>query len=215
MVQMRKIESKAEMQKKQRKNQLIVGVILVAIMVLSTAGYSIMDRGETETGGTETYNNFKFASVAGRWGVQKQGFNLATRYLPKEVENISYQAAISANSFNGKEVYFVALSDDAKMVANEVATNLPVLRAQFACIEDDANRTECSDLPLKTCSNFVFIIDEKRFNNASSSINNSANFNTPIKPKIYQKENCITIEASSKDMMRAADRFLFGAYGII
>lgn len=201
---MQKIETKAEREKRQRRGQLIVGVILVAIMVLSTAGYSIMDRSKTETGGTETYNNFEFASVSGRWEVQKQSFTLATRYLPKDVENVSYQGAVSVNSFSNKEVYFAAFSDDAKIVANEIATNLPVLRVQLACLEQDANRTECKDLPLKTCQNLVLIIDEKRFNNTEF-----------FKPIVYQKENCITIEASTRDMMRAADRFLFEIYSII
>lgn len=200
---MRKIETKTERLKRQRRNQITVGIILVAIMILSTAGYSIMDRSKTEES-TVNYNNFEFVQTQGVWQLQKQAFALATRYLPKDVENVSYDGAFSADSFKDKEIYFVAFSDDARIAANEIARNLPVFRAQLACLEEDENRTECQDLPVKTCSSLIVVFDEKRLN--------ATEF---IHTKVYQEENCIIIESSVQNIIKAADRLLFAVYGIM
>ncbi|MBS3090449.1 hypothetical protein J4433_01630 [Candidatus Pacearchaeota archaeon] len=204
---MKRIETKAEREKKQRRNQIVVGVILVAIMVLSTAGYSIMDRSARQQQGRgerKQYNNFEFASSGGLWQLQNQNFGLVVRYLPQDVENISYSAKLSQNLFSGREIYFVALNDETKIAANEIARNLPALRVQLACLEEQANLAECADLPVKTCWDILIVINEKKFNNA-----------TLVNEGIYQDENCIYIDSTAKNLIRAADRLLFGIYGII
>jgi hypothetical protein len=150
------------------------------------------------------YKNLEFAKTAEGWQLQKQDFSLVTRYLPGDTENVSYEAAIPLDSLNNKEIYFVAFSNEAKMAANEIARNLPALRAQVACLEKDANKTECVDLPLKTCQNPVFVFDEKRFNNTDF-----------VHTRIYQEENCIIIESLTQNLMRAADRLLFGIHNIM
>lgn len=201
---MQKIETKSAREKKQRRNQIIIGIALVSIMMLSTLGYSIMDRSSSqEKGETRIYNNFRFLSSAGLWKIQSQDFNLATRYLPQEVSNISYSAVLSPASFSGKEVYFSALSAETKLAASELAGNLPSLRAQFACTVKQENITECSDLPVKTCKdNFIIITAKQEEQGFSPS-------------RIYKEENCIYIEAESKNLIRAADRLLFGIYDVM
>ncbi|MFH0831840.1 MAG: hypothetical protein V1886_03170 [archaeon] len=201
---MQKIETKSSREKKQRRNQIIIGIALVSIMLLSTLGYSIMDRNSGQSQGEiKLYNNFKFLSSAGLWKIQNQDFSLSTRYLPQDVLNISYSAALSPEFFAGKEVYFSALSAETRLAVNELDGNLPALRAQFACTVEQENMTECSALPVKTCKDNLIIITAQE---------NKSEF---LPSRIYSKENCIYIEAESKNLIRAADRLLFGVYKIM
>ena len=203
---MKKIETKSEREKKQRRNQIIVGIILVAIMLLSTAGYSIMDRSARQQQGQgekKQYNNFEFVSSGGLWQLQNQNFGLVVRYLPQDVENISYSARLSQDFFSGREVYFSALNDETKIAANEIAKNLPALRVQLACLEEQENMAECSELPLKTCKDTLIVI------------NGQGNETEFASSRVYQDENCIYIDSTAKNLIRAADRLLFGVYGVM
>jgi hypothetical protein len=179
-------------------------------MVLSTAGYAINRFGVGEEENKRYYNNFEFLKVQGEWQLQKQPFNLLTRYLPYDVENISFTGLVSSESFAGKGVYFVALSSEAKIAANEIARNLPMLRAQLACLETDADKTQCADLPLKTCQSLVIAINEKK-SNAANLTDDSEKTET----KIYREDNCVIIKADTRNLLRAADRLLFAIYKII
>lgn len=199
---MQRIETSEQKEKREKRRQMITGVVLVVILLLSTAGYSIMDRSKENAAEKERYNNFEFVSSGELWRLQ--GSSLSTRYLPGEVENISYSAALQQGQFAGRDVYFVAFSEGAKIAANEIARNLPALRFQLACLPEQANMSECADLPVKNCGSIVLAIDEKRLNNTSS-----------MQERIYQQENCIFLEVSTKNLIRAADRVLFGIYGVM
>ena len=55
---LRKIKRRDEVRAKKRKNQIIAGVVLIGLLVVSTAGYAFFgNRGEDET--KIEYNDFK------------------------------------------------------------------------------------------------------------------------------------------------------------
>ena len=58
---MRKILTKEEVEKKQRKNKLIVGLVLISTMLLSTIGYAILsNEGANTIQGKIKYKGIEF-----------------------------------------------------------------------------------------------------------------------------------------------------------
>ena len=60
---MRAIENKAEKEKKQKRNQIVIGGILIALMVLSTAGYATFNNSKTSETTSFKYNGLKFENI--------------------------------------------------------------------------------------------------------------------------------------------------------
>lgn len=100
--------------------------------------------------------------------------------------------------------YLVAFSTDEKMAADEIFRNLPVSHIQLACFEEDANRTECADLPLKNC-----------FDDRILAVKIIRDENETVVPRAFQQNKCLFIESDSANITMAGDRVLFSLYGIM
>ena len=193
-MQIKRIETQEEKEKRDKRNKTIIGIILVLLMVLSTAGYAVMDRGKTSK---VKYNGLTFEKTDQGWYTKTSQFELTTSFNPNEVKNISYNLGfLTLNDFSGS-VFIDANRYEEKQIANELFKNLAVSRVQFACLKEEENMTECAELPIKDCNNLMFII--KKTNET----------------KMFNDNKCIVINAKDEDLLRTADRFLFGIYGII
>lgn len=198
-MQLRKIETAAEKSKRERNRSIAIGLVLVVIMVLSTAGYAVRQEKEE----TIKYNGFSFVKQEGGWQLQKP-FSLLTAYNPKEVEAIQYNSKIQRSDLENKDVYFTAFDSEERIAANEIFKNLPVSRAQKVCLEEDANKTGCEELPLKNCYDNTIIV-----------IKDIKDENVTVTPRAYQQARCIFIESDSYNITKVADRLLFSLYGIM
>jgi len=191
---MRKIILVEEKKKKESRNKLIIGLVLVAIMVLSTAGYSFFSVSKEETKKIE-YNGAEFIlNDAGMWQFKIQNFDFSTQYNPEETENISVIALATINSYIGKPLFFSGEETAAKQ---EVARNLLnfASRMQDVCIEEDKDCDKT--LPIKNCSqDNIIIFQEEKFID------------------IGEEENCIFISAPYDEQIRTADSFLFKILGV-
>ena len=186
---MRKIISKKEEAKKQQKNQVILGLILVGVMFLSVLGYAFS--GSSGENKKTKYNEFEFFEKDGLWYSKVQNSYFIFRYNPYEVDDI--ESEIKPISFYYNEpLYLFSESNEASY---EISNNFEkiVERIQPACIDEG----ECSgDFPVKTCENNFIIIKE----------NNSTD--------IIQNESCVFIYGSYKDLTKITDEFLFKVLGI-
>ena len=191
---MRKIILVEEKKKKESRNKLIIGLVLVAIMVLSTAGYSFFSVSKEETKKIE-YNGAEFIlNDAGMWQFKIQNFDFSTQYNPEETENISVIALATINNYIGKPLFFSGEETAAKQ---EVARNLLnfASRMQDVCIEEDKDCDKT--LPIKNCSqDNIIIFQEEKFID------------------IGEEENCIFISAPYDEQIRTADSFLFKILGV-
>lgn len=188
---MRKILTQGEKEKKETRNKLIIGIILVAIMVLSTAGYSFLSGSEEKR--TEiTYNNLKFVlNENGLWQFQTQNLDFLTSFNPQETENISVPVFKTISDFYGKPLFFVGGGQAKQEIARNLG-NFPS-RMQEACIDEKNCKGE---LPIKNCSDNIIVIEEKE------------------EIKISQEENCIFIFSPYDEQIRAADAFIFRVLGV-
>ncbi|MEM3091092.1 MAG: hypothetical protein QXD05_00885 [Candidatus Pacearchaeota archaeon] len=188
---MKKLVSKEEKERKRKRNQIIVGVVLAFLMILSTLGFALQNSlgnmGNTQTtdfGDKVVYNGFEFSYVNGFWVLG----NYVFRYNPKEVQPINTNNLRDATYYQGLPLYIYSENEDAK---TEIYVNMIniALRIQEAC----PINTNCSgtDIPVKTCTSNFIIIKESDTN------------------LIKQEDNCVYIEGKKDDIVKVSDEFLF------
>lgn len=184
---MKKIVTPEEKEKKNRRNRTIIGIILAVILILSTAGYAIINMGNSSVQNPAVkYNNYQFTRTSDVWTTQISGYTFYFHYLPNETLG---QTSKTINDYTKKTLY---LAQDS--IENyEITRNLGYFidRAQVACLDSD-NCT--SDLPVKNCSDNIIIIKQEGFN------------------KISEDNNCVYI--FENESYKEIDAFLFKILGI-
>lgn len=190
---MKKILSEEEKNKRAKRNGMVVGIILIGIMIISSAGYAFYNTNKTNTENKNEveYNGFKFnLQEDGLWHVKLGNNELVTQFNAKEVENIS-TPSISLQQYTNKPLYFVS---ENNLAVNEIAKNLNnfVARVQYACLEK-----ECKDnLPVKNCTQNLIIIEDSN------------------KTEVKKQDNCVFISAPYSESNRASDAFIFQIFGV-
>jgi hypothetical protein len=190
---MRKILSKKEEEKRTRRNQWIIGGVLVLIMVASALGYAFGR--EQESNEKIIYNGFEFQKKSGLWNVNIGNFQFYFMYNPKEIDKIN-SVLNPLSSYYGKPLYIYSENSEAliEIYRNLFYQNQIVERVQEACLKGE----KCdSNAPIKTCENNFIIIKES---NATS---------------IRQDNNCVFIEGNFQDLTKLSDGFLFKIIGIM
>lgn len=196
---LKKIEAK-----KKKRNQLILGIILVLIMLFSTLGYSFIGKNEQhseEQSNLINYNGFEFANQNGYWILDNGNFKFVFKYNPKEIEKLNYSSyeIKKANYYSNKPLYIFSESFEAEQ---EISTNLYpfVQRMQHACLNSSSFKEKCDEnLPVKSCENNFIIISSE---NSSSSTN------------ILQNKSCVFINGPFENLTKITDEFLFNVLGI-
>lgn len=187
---MRKITSKKDAEKKQKRNNTLIGIILVIVMLFSVIGYGFMDTSSEGKKKIE-YNGFEFINSEGYWFLKKGDSNFRFIYNPLETEGTSVKSLKTLENYLDKPLYVSSESVDAEY---EILGNLQqfVQRAQYACLEK-----ECEEnLPVKTCEENFIIIELGEEN------------------EITQKENCVFIKGKEEDILKISDEFLFNILGV-
>jgi len=179
--------TKEEIEKKQNRSKFILGIVLVGLMLFSTAGYAFFQSSKTDSKKI-SYGGIKFIfGEDGYWHFSINNNDYATQYNPKEVENISSSIFAGLTAYSGKNLYFSA--DSNRESIDEINRNIGRFseRVQLACVD------ECEeDLPVKNCTENIIIIQETN----STSL-------------IKQEDNCIYILSSIQDSVKASDKFIF------
>ena len=200
MKNIRKIQTKSEMDKKNKKNQIIIGILLVGLMILSSVGYAFVHE-DNGIGSTtkSSYNGFSFLKNGEFWGVSISGSTFNFKNLPQDTVNASVSlGSINLNSYSAKPLYLIG-SDKSYEAAREIVNNLgtSVLRYQDACL----NGTICEnpDFPTKECNENLIIFSDVQ---TSSNVNQT---------RVYTDGSCVYI---SGDYALGADAFLYKLLGV-
>ena len=183
---MRNIESKKEIEKKRRKNQIIIGGILIFIMMASTFGILVDSFGKNANVEKVEYNGYEFTNENDFWTTTIGDYEFIFKYNPTQVERIDADLRY-LNSYYGVPVY---ISSEDYVSEVEIYRNMGniVERFQGACLEEKGCK---ENWPTKDCSNNFIIIRK-----ANES-------------KIYQDENCVFIEGRQENLTQITDEFLF------
>jgi hypothetical protein len=169
-----------------KRNQIILGFILIFVMFASTFGILTNSFGEKTNSKKIDYNNFIFINQNGFWITKIRNINFFFKNNPKEIENIKSELKINLNDYYNKPLYIDSKHSEA---ASEIYNNLDklVLRIQPACFEESCGE----GIPIKNCKDNLIVIKE---NNISNIISN---------------ENCVFINGPKEDLTAITDEFLF------
>ena len=193
---MRRISSKYQENKKRRRNQFIIGSVLIFVMFSSVLGFAFsnphsggrVDDINSNNVNSINYNGFEFTEQNSFWILNQNNINFIFRNNPHEVPRINSELK-DLNNYNGKPLYIFSESIEAE---SEIYTNLFQLveRIQNACLE------ECDEnLPIKTCEDNFIIIKEGD-------------------EKIVQDNNCVFITGKIEDLTKLSDEFLYKILGV-
>jgi hypothetical protein len=192
---MKKIVSKSELDKKNQRNQLIIGLILIGLMLLSTAGYALTSNEKTDnTEEKVTINNVQFTRSLDYWKFNARGYEFYTRYNPLELNETKVLITKDLENYKGQTLYIVTPGvgePNSELIRNIDARIL--LRAQKACINGENCTSQ--NLPLKECKTDNLIVFKEPLNNE--------------KERVYEQENCIFIVSSEENQTAYTDAFLF------
>ena len=187
---MREITTKDERAKKTRNNQLIIGIVLMSLMILSTIGFAFINNTSSQSLDKIEYNGIEFINNGNLWYFNIQNIEFSARYNPEELKDINFAGYNSIQNYNNKPLYFVGELGEHFFEIDRNLRDRFVLRINQACF----GGLECEeDFPVKDCSDNLIIF--KIPNNESE--------------KIYKEENCVFIVANYSNQVKYADAFLF------
>ncbi len=190
---MRRIISKRKQEKKQKRNQLIVGVVMILLLSMGIFGYAFGGRDSKKT--KIFYNGHEFVEENGYFIVGLGNFEFSLRYNPNEIGEINSNLNL-LNNYLGKPLYLSSedIESSSEIYRNLIDQNLIVPRMQLACLEGET--CDNDELPVKSCEDNFIIIREAE---ASS---------------VMQQENCVFIEGKLEDLARITDGFLLKIIGM-
>jgi len=185
---MKKIASKKNNSK---RNQIILGVVLIFVMFASTFGIVVNSFGNNSNSGKIEYNGFEFVEQNGFWLTSVGNLNLGFRNNPKDVEEIYTEGFFVIEDYYNKPLYIDSKDYEA---SSEIYTNLNgiALRIQPGCFEKPCEE----NAPLKTCEDNLIVIK-----NASYS-------------SIFANESCVFIRGPEENLTEITDDFLFKLFEI-
>jgi len=189
---MRKITSKKELEKKQRRNQIIIGIVLIFVMFFSVVGYGFV--GKSYDAKEKDYNGFAFLQQDNLWFTQIGDFLFVFNNHPTEIQNVKIEGELKTlENYYSKPVYIHSDNREAEI---EIYSNLNavVQRFQYACLEDKICE---GDFPIKNCNDLFIIITENK-----------------NETQIIQQDNCVFIEGKDEELTKLTDEFLFRILGI-
>ena len=197
---MRRLRSERDEKKRIRRNQLLVGGVLIFLMFFSTLGYAFQSigGGGSEDNGeklpTIKYNGFEFKEQNGFWILNKDSTNFIFRKNPNQVAKIN-SIIFPLDNYLDKTLYIYSESVEAE---SEIRTNLIqfVDGIKNACLQGEV----CEEgIPIKTCSDNFIIIKEKIEGESTG---------------IIQENNCIFIRGGKTELTELSDGFLFKLLGV-
>ncbi len=190
-----KIKTKTELEKQRKKNNIVLGVILISLMLFSSLGYAFFS-GDSNTS-KKKYNNFNFIESNGLWATEVGNRVFYFTYLPQEVDNISIKGTYNLQDYSEKPIYFINTNEAIGEILRTLGDY--VLRYQEACLENCTNE----NIPQKTCEDNLIIFKDSQDLSSSSQ---------EIATEVYKDKNCIYITG---DFIKASDAFLYKLLGII
>ena len=189
------------------KSSIIIAVSIIVIAAVFAVLLAISRMGDSEE-----YNGHEFSFNDGLWttAVERGGqqYYLDFRYLPSEVENIPLEGDVDER-FQNTQVYLTIDPTDERsqdtgylaIAAVEISRKLAAPFGREVIAACTINETDaCSTRPIVTCGERnLSVIYLKNEGEAS----------------IIAQENCVTIQGSGEEIVKASTKALYTWLGII
>ncbi len=185
---LRKIKTQAEIDRTKRRNQFFVGIVMIALLVVSTLGYSLISSDSDDDNSKVSEMGIDFFRMNGLWVTEFNGEVFRFQNLPSEISDIGVDVSFDLERYSGQLLYSVNPNEGISEILNNIGRY--ILRYQEACLVNESCE---KDLPTKDCENNLII------------------FETGNETKVYQNKNCIYITG---DGVKGADAFLYKVLGV-
>ncbi len=204
-MEIKRIVTRDEKDRKRKRNYLIMGIVMVLLMIISPAAYGLFYNNDSSNGNTQdnnivNYNNVKFTKDSnGYWQFSAGGGNFLTRYNPEELNKTKSSLMLTLSSYKDQVLSFEwnETQDGVFEIRRNFEGNaIPKRVVPRVCLTQN-----CSlDIPTKSCSEDKVI-----------------SFRVPVegeKERIYKEDNCVFIIVNETNQVKFADAFLFNIIGI-
>ena len=181
---MRKIKTQEEIEKKQKRMKMIIGIVFIFLMTFSTAGFALFGRSgnsksDSETAQQDSYYNGQY------WIYNLNGREFYFTNSKEQTKDVSVEISATFNNYVGSNVY---IDSDSDAITNELGNNI----GRFAGRFQKACYGSCEeDLPEKDCNDNLIVWKESE------------------ERKVYQEGNCIFINGD----LVTVDAFLYKMLG--
>jgi len=185
---MKRIQTRAEFEKREMRNKRVIGIVIIALMTLSTAGYAFFSGDSTITSQKIKYNNIDFLlQDDGRWHFIVDNTEFATYFNPNEVKNITVQGNPVLEDYSNLPLYLHFENNNE--IQQEILYNLNgvYLRANPFCFSDE----NCTWVEKSCYDNNLIIIKE-----SSTSL-------------ISKNIKCVYLYYNETEGLKVADAFVF------
>lgn len=187
---MRRLERHEDSLRREKRNKIIVGSMIIFLLLFSTVGYALFSGGSGvgHGGAVDSGNDLTEGPIwnGDQWVHVVNGRNFGITNSQEEIEDIEVAIDKDISYYSGKKVYFDVKDED---ILREVASAINQYSSgiQRACLG------ECEeDLPEKSCNDDIIVWRESEEN------------------RVYEQNNCVFIEGD----LKAADAFLYELLGI-
>lgn len=182
---MRQILSQEEIEAKQKRRNIIISIILLGIMLLSTAGFAFIYNSDDTSGSSA--NSSLVQNVGDKWQADIGGAQLLFSNPPSVTNQTKGALLMNVNQYYNKPLY---IDSDSEAIFYEIYSTLGqyAQRVQHACYSSCEN----SSYPQKGCDSNLIVYNENLTNS------------------LYQNNSCVFISGD----MRAVDAFLYRTFGL-
>lgn len=185
-----RLETKAERQRKEKRNRIILSLIIAALMILSVVGFALEFARREERAESGFYEH--------KVRLGNEEIIVRTLYKKAETPELGFKPYIGF--FLGKKLYYYSEPELAERASRLLAYLSYFSILNEACLASDLGNYTCynEELPVKDCSSLL-IIFEKGIEN---------------KTEVRKTDNCIFIRGNVTEIDKAIDRFLYELFEI-
>ena len=182
---MLRIQSKEEIERKEKRRKFALGIFFIVLLVLSTAGFALTAVYNSNSNNIKSQSNE--AQYNGKYWVYNSGGQ--EYYFSNKIEDVTFdnvEISKQISGYYGKNIY---IDSENEEVTGILANNLgrASSRIQEACY-GKCNR----DLPEKDCSENLIVWRNSQEN------------------KVHEEQNCVFIDGD----LKAVDAFLYRLLGL-
>ncbi len=183
--------------KREKRNKIIIGLILSFFMITGILGVFQGDTGETLF-----YNEQKFEKVNNVYYTEINDVIMGFNYYPAMLENITVTGNIR-NVYDNSQVLVYNFDPDSpsltqiEYVRYDLAQNLA--KPSTATI---TKKSPIYQLPISTCANSTYPVPVVYFKDGSDL-------------SIVEQDSCITLQGNSSQFYMLRDRFMYELLGVM
>jgi len=212
-----------------KNTPLIISISVILLILISIFVFSFINKSEPKTleelyilnlqgklkpsQGYVYKGVYSFINFDNLWYTQitspqgKKIYDLALRYSPKDLKEITIEGKLDSNFFNNQTQFFVTFNHKGKDLSHvslaiaDIDTHVSKVFEKEPIAACDRNETEaCKTRPIVTCDDadklVIYIKESDRF-------------------RVYYNDNCIVVEGHDFDLVKGVDRILYNLYDIM